>query len=792
MKTIKFNSILSFAIFIHMLSVSNRCIAQFIGSFATGYGRFSELSATTPLQESVGIGDFLLSANNLPLARLHVASFRMGSSSDNLTDPFSEGILFRTDGDQSLANSWHLYTGSSATSQIERFRLYTDPGNTPDIGLRTYSGGFRFETNENIRMRVNGNSSAIINGFSINNSGFIAISNNQMFWNDSGSPKTPFSLLHLAGGSVNYQQTGYRGWMTDGITFTTNNDLEFIGPRSVGTDVTEFVIGWTDNSSSSFGPDDLVFRFLSGNGQSPTGANSLLGTQIIRCIGANDGRVGIGTQFDITNDLRPQRKLDVHDGGTNNLLNAQLRLSHTLSETNPICADFRVTSNGNLFLNCYGSQQRFGIEEAAPLERLDINGNLRIQEVPQELSSCILLGSQLSASTPEDIRLSRLDFNNNTSTYFSGNGTWQILPNTICDWNLAGTNDLSTGHPGACRIGDVFIGSAAPGNTSKLWVSNESDQILNTKIGVSARISASTFSWGMRSTAFGGSSQNIAVEGLVTTGQPGSINIGVKGESLISSPTSYAVYGNTNNSTAWAGYFNGKLYANSIVTPSDLNLKTNINSLNSGLDLLRNISVYTYQFSNEYASNVSLDSQMHFGVLSQELNEILPSLVSEVQTPSQFDENGNVFSTSNTILAVNYIEIIPILIAATQEMELKIIELEEKLNECCNKNLIPQDQSNPILNQESPEAGGLSFLILGQNQPNPFSEQTLIPYNLPENSNYAELLFFNNEGKLIDTRKLTEKQGTVAVLGSNLSNGTYMYTLVIDGVPVTTKKMIKN
>jgi hypothetical protein len=403
------------------------------------------------------------------------------------------------------------------------------------------------------------------------------------------------------------------------------------------------------------------------------------------------------------------------------------------------------------------------------------------------------LGSQVNPSSPEDIRLSRLDFNNNTGTYFSGNGTWQTLPNTTCDWNLAGTSDLSTGHPGACRIGDVFIGSAAPGNTAKLWVSNESDQVLNTKIGVSARISATTFTWGMRSTSFGGSSQNIAVEGLVTTGQPGSINIGVKGESLINSPTSYAVYGSTpNNSNAWAGYFNGKIYANSIVTPSDLNLKTNINSFNSGLDLLRNISVYTYEFSNEYASNISLDTQMHYGVLSQELNEILPSLVSEVQTPSQFDENGNVLSASNTILAVNYLEIIPILIAATQEMEQKIIELEEKLNVCCNKNLMPHNQSNPILNQESLEAERFSFLILGQNQPNPFSEQTLIPYTLPENAKQAELLFFNNEGKIIDTMKLLAKQGTVAVLGSNLSNGTYMYTLVIDGVPVTTKKMIKN
>lgn len=767
--------------------------AQFQGNNLGTYGRYSDLTLTSPLQESVGIGDFLNSASNVPLARLHVATFRMGPSSDNLINPFSEGILFRTDGDESLENSWHLFTGTDATTQTEQFRLFTDAGSTPYTGLRAFHGGLRFETGgSNIRMRINGTSTATVNGFNINNSGFVAITNNPMFWNDSGSPKTPFSLLHLAGSSVNYQQTGYRDWMIDGITFTTNNDLDFIGPRSVSTDVTEFVIGWTDNSSSSFGPDDLVFRFLSGDGTAGSGANSSLGTQIMRCAGADNGRVGVGAEFDLGNDFRPQRKLHVHDGGASNTTHAQLRLSHTLSASSPVCADFRVTNNGNLYLNCYGTEQRFGIEEDAPLERLDVNGNARIQEVPAEAGSCVIMARRVNPATPEDVVLRRLDLNGDNTTYLSGNGTWESVTAAQCDWDLSGTNDLSTGHPGACRTGDVFIGSASPGNTAKLWVSNNNDPVLSSKAGVSSRISATQTTWAFRGTTYGGSVYNRAIDVSVISAPAGANNYAVYADMPVNSATSYAIYGTSAGNNSWAGYFNGRTFSPTASwTASDMTLKTNISEYHDALDILEQIPVYSYHFNPSVVPQLNLDTLSHFGVMSQELVEILPDFVTEVTVPATYDEEGQVTHESASVLAVNYQEFIPLLIEGTKQLQAKIEELETKLSECCTYEEERSAGENPAGSSSEIPGDSQVYVMLGQNQPNPFTEQTLIPYRLPEGFKSAQILVYNAEGRLVKSENLGTASGSIVVLGENLSNGTYAYTLMVDGQPIQTKKMMK-
>jgi len=94
-------------------------------------------------------------------SRFHLNNFRCNQSTGVLN-----GLLFRSDGDQGVVNRWQLYTGPSADAQTERFRLYSDIGATPYIGLQSLSNGLRFETAGNTtRMRINGNSTAVINGF---------------------------------------------------------------------------------------------------------------------------------------------------------------------------------------------------------------------------------------------------------------------------------------------------------------------------------------------------------------------------------------------------------------------------------------------------------------------------------------------------------------------------------------------------------------------------------------------------------------------------------------------------
>jgi hypothetical protein len=80
-------------------------------------------------------------------------------------------------------------------------------------------------------------------------------------------------------------------------------------------------------------------------------------------------------------------------------------------------------------------------------------------------------------------------------------------------------------------------------------------------------------------------------------------------------------------------------------------------------------------------------------------------------------------------------------------------------------------------------------IVLDQNVPNPFAEQTTITYNVPEKYNFAQIIFKTVEGKIIRTIDIDKKgQGQLNVFANDLSNGLYMYTLIADGKIIDTNK----
>jgi len=90
---------------------------------------------------------------------------------------------------------------------------------------------------------------------------------------------------------------------------------------------------------------------------------------------------------------------------------------------------------------------------------------------------------------------------------------------------------------------------------------------------------------------------------------------------------------------------------------SDIRLKKNIGLLPQGLDIISRLNPVTYHF-NEQDDN----EQVHFGLIAQETQEIIPNVI---QT-SQHDDK----------LTINYIEIIPILIKALKDQ----IQINQDLN----------------------------------------------------------------------------------------------------------------
>jgi hypothetical protein len=100
------------------------------------------------------------------------------------------------------------------------------------------------------------------------------------------------------------------------------------------------------------------------------------------------------------------------------------------------------------------------------------------------------------------------------------------------------------------------------------------------------------------------------------------------------------------------------------VFASDSLLKVNLNRITNSLSLLKYLNGYTYKFKDE----VELDHKLRSGLLAQEVERVLPHLVDE---------------DNNAIKGINYVELIPYLLNAINELDSKVVELESKLEDCC-------------------------------------------------------------------------------------------------------------
>jgi hypothetical protein len=116
------------------------------------------------------------------------------------------------------------------------------------------------------------------------------------------------------------------------------------------------------------------------------------------------------------------------------------------------------------------------------------------------------------------------------------------------------------------------------------------------------------------------------------------------------------------NGNAWR-----TLYYQNAVQTSDSRLKKNILENNKGLITVKSMKTFTYNYIDDETN------KMHYGFMAQDFQKILPALVDDTNK-----ETG--------MLAVNYIEVVPVLVKAIQEQNeiiesqaLKIEKLEKEM-----------------------------------------------------------------------------------------------------------------
>ncbi|HWY98241.1 MAG TPA: tail fiber domain-containing protein [Bacteroidia bacterium] len=292
---------------------------------------------------------------------------------------------------------------------------------------------------------------------------------------------------------------------------------------------------------------------------------------------------------------------------------------------------------------------------------------------------------------------------------------------------------------------------------------------------------------------------NLEVENTIV----GQGNIALYTAATGAGAVNYGIYASAANAgTNYAGYFNGDVYTSGSYLPSDSTLKTNFDSIHNCGSLLCRLKPCTFS----YAANnrINLPGGMHYGLLAQDVQNVLPNIVRTIVQPAKKDTAGNIIDSAVSFKAVNYTELVPILVKAYQDQQQaasaqqkSIDSLRNVLNSmkqcierlCANKAQRPSSDSSN--NTQSVTLSSINSPVLYQNTPNPFTIGTKINYYLPEGTQGAMMLFYDMYGNKIKEVELRQNGfGTINVTPDNLKDGVYSYSLIINGQVIDTKKMV--
>lgn len=265
-------------------------------------------------------------------------------------------------------------------------------------------------------------------------------------------------------------------------------------------------------------------------------------------------------------------------------------------------------------------------------------------------------------------------------------------------------------------------------------------------------------------------------------------NYGVAATSI----SSYGMYAYSTNSRGlyagtglgvtadFAGYFNGNTFSTGTYKGSDKKLKKNITEFSNALDIISRLKPKKYEYRNDGSyAYMQLPKGQRYGLIAQEVEEVLPNVVIQSHfriadaMPPDNEEDGKKRSTEVIdFKAVDYTELIPLLIKAIQELQTEVDDLK-KANINGNTGAV------------------YNAITLEQNKPNPVNSSTTIMYNVPlPGARNISLIVSDISGKTIKQFKLAQLTGSVTIDASTFTNGTYTYMLLVDGKAVVTKKMI--
>lgn len=167
---------------------------------------------------------------------------------------------------------------------------------------------------------------------------------------------------------------------------------------------------------------------------------------------------------------------------------------------------------------------------------------------------------------------------------------------------------------------------------------------------------------------------------------------------------------------------------------------------------------------------------LRYGLLASELLVQFPELVDT-------DAAGNQY--------INYIEMVPILVTAINDLYAFVVSRTGSGSSALDSVAIGEQEERGAKSGVPMAIADDKTAKLYQNTPNPFSEETAIEYYVPTDAKSASLYVFNLTGEMLQSLPISSfGHGSVTISGSTLQAGMYVYSLVVDGQMVGTKRMI--
>lgn len=209
---------------------------------------------------------------------------------------------------------------------------------------------------------------------------------------------------------------------------------------------------------------------------------------------------------------------------------------------------------------------------------------------------------------------------------------------------------------------------------------------------------------------------------------------------------------------------------------SDKNLKQDITPFENGLSTILEMKPVWFRYNGK--AGLPTDRQF-VGVIAQDMQVLAPYSVGEFIYQDSSGAEERYLDYDPSALTYTLVNAVKELQRQNEQQLEEIKALRDALTEV-----------KALLGKEPLRDLAMSAK-LWQNFPNPFTQQTVVPYHVPESSNHAEIIIFTSSGQEVYRMTLIEKgQGEVEISDKHLASGAYVYHLVVDGVSVDSKKMV--